>query len=130
VWWQSCAKVEELDAEWHHRQSWAIKNEHLGKMVVWGRDYASDVQQKLIIWGWLPGMTTHHIYVRLQTPIHTYTLSFRHSPSVLHAHTQHTITLTHTHSTPPPPHTPPPHKYTTHIHTGMRACADVDDDMS
>jgi hypothetical protein len=32
----SRAKIEEVDAEWHRDQPWALKNEHIGKPVRWG----------------------------------------------------------------------------------------------
>jgi hypothetical protein len=49
----ACAKIEELDAEWHHGQSWAVDNEFLEKEV---RLEVKDVirEQNDVVWGWLP----------------------------------------------------------------------------
>jgi hypothetical protein len=53
----TCAKVQELDAEWHRGQAWAIHNEFLDKVVRWEVKNEMDCaigEQDGIVWGWLP----------------------------------------------------------------------------
>jgi hypothetical protein len=53
----ACAKIEELDAEWHRGQSWAVDNEFLEKEVRWEvKDHMDCAirEQNGVVWGWLP----------------------------------------------------------------------------
>jgi hypothetical protein len=53
----ACAKIEELDAEWHRGQPWAIDNEFLEKVVRWEVTDHMDCaigEQNGVVWGWLP----------------------------------------------------------------------------
>jgi hypothetical protein len=53
----ACAKIEELDAEWHRGQPWAIDNEFLEKEVRWEvKDHMDCAigEQNGVVWGWLP----------------------------------------------------------------------------
>lgn len=47
-----CAKVVELDAEWHRGQPWAKNSEHLGKSVRWHVQGLG--MRDGVVWGWLP----------------------------------------------------------------------------
>jgi hypothetical protein len=50
----ACAKIEELDAEWHRGQSWAIDNEFLEKEVRCEVKDHKDCAINGVVWGWLP----------------------------------------------------------------------------
>ncbi len=53
----ACAKIQELDAEWHRGQPWAIDNEFLDKVVRWEVKDHMDCgigEQDGVVWGWLP----------------------------------------------------------------------------
>ena len=58
----SSAQIEEVDAEWHRDQPWALKNEHMGKPVRWGVATLGDEDED-------------YMYIRMCVCIYIYNVS-------------------------------------------------------